>query len=179
MLLSLPHELRDMIIDQVLLRPDPAPQLAPSERPEIITSLDEARLDISPPPIPPFRCSLAEVCHQLRAETLSRIPKLQIPLVLDVLGLKNGYFRYTWLSRPWGPPSKWGRIPQLTIQIRTRPVDVRFWPDEKPLAMRVDMASHTSGSLPTLFEYDHQYALGNHSTIDHQRPRGRRTTIRG
>jgi hypothetical protein len=131
MLLSLPRELRDMIIDRVLLTPDPAPQPTPSERPEIITSLDEARLDISPPPIPPFRCNLAEVCTQIRAETSNRIPKLQIPLVLDVLGLENGSFRYTWLSRPWGPPSKWGRIPQLTVQIRTRPVDVRFWPIEK------------------------------------------------
>jgi hypothetical protein len=39
---------------------------------------------------------------------------------------------YTWLSRPWGALSKWGRIPRLTIQIRTRPVDVRFWRNEKP-----------------------------------------------
>jgi hypothetical protein len=132
MLLTLPRELRDMIIDQVLLTSDPAPKPTPFERLEITTSLDEARLDISPPPIPPFRCSLSEVCNQLRAETLSRIPKLQIPLVLDVRGLENGSFRYTWLSRPWGPPSKWGCIPQLTVQIRTRPVDVRFWPIEKP-----------------------------------------------
>jgi hypothetical protein len=121
-----------MIINQILLTPDPAPLPTPSERLEITTPLDEARFKISPPPIPPFRCSLAEVCTQLRAETSSRIPKLQISLGLDVLGLENGSFRYTWLSRPWGPPSKWGRIPQLTVQIRTRPVDVRFWPIEKP-----------------------------------------------
>jgi hypothetical protein len=126
MLLTLPRELRDHIIDEVLLNPEPkfipvVHSVNDPKTPEKIRKLRQ-----SPFPIPPFRSNLLAVCAQLRAETTERASKLDIPIVLDILSLEDDGLRFTWRSRPWGMPSEWGRIPQMVVQLRIQPLSLEL-----------------------------------------------------
>lgn len=114
MLLVLPRELRNPIIDQVLLTPEPKPVAQ--------NAYDAEIAERSPFPIPPLRCNLLAVCTQLRSETTERAPKLDIPFVLDILSLSNGSLQYTWLNRPRAAPSEWGRVPLMEVQLRIQPI---------------------------------------------------------
>jgi hypothetical protein len=126
MLLSLPREIRDMIIDNVLLTPYQASPV-PSEIPSYITPF-EVFAKSKNPPTTPFAVGLLEICDQLRAETSDHLSEFDLPLVLDVIGLENGSFQCTWLRGPFSSLLKSGRISLSKIQVRLQPVDVRFRP---------------------------------------------------
>jgi hypothetical protein len=113
MLLKLPGELRDMIIDHVLLTPLPVPSH------DFITYSPRTYGTITPSSRFPSTYStqpLLHTNHQLRAETTLRASKLDIPLVLDICCWidvscrKNSRCVLTWLNQRWGEPATWGRI---------------------------------------------------------------------
>jgi hypothetical protein len=100
MLLTLPRELRDLIIDEVLLERESkfvpvVHDFNDPETPERIRKLRRSAF-----PIPHFQCNLLAVCAQIRRETTERASKLDIPIVLDILSLEDNSLRFTWPSRP-------------------------------------------------------------------------------
>lgn len=122
-LLALPRELRDMIIDDVLLSPilGPTPaslKMSPDEHPKRWNTTEI-------PPIPPLN-GLVHANAQLRAETHQRAAKLDTPLILDILVLENGYIKCTWIGRPCKEPNKWQKI-DMKVQVRTQPISMKLW----------------------------------------------------
>jgi hypothetical protein len=131
MLPKLPGELRDMIIDHVLLTPLPVPSH------DFITYSPRTYGTITPSSRFPSTYStqpLLHTNHQLRAETTLRASKLDIPLVLDICCWidvscrKNSRCVLTWLNQRWGEPATWGRIPRMDIRIRVLPIDLEHRP---------------------------------------------------
>ncbi|KAF2025776.1 hypothetical protein EK21DRAFT_92961 [Setomelanomma holmii] len=108
----LARDLRDLIIDQVLLTPDESPKPLPNDQ-----------KDALPNPLS-FESALLHLNHQLRAETLDDAARVKIPLVLDLPLLKDGLFQGTWLSRPFGHPKTWKEVSSMRIQVRLQPVDI-------------------------------------------------------
>lgn len=116
MLLELPCELRDLIIDEVLLNSSTTiSELSPYTR--FMNPGDRVSS-------PPFHNALLHTSSQLRTEALQRASALgsTIPTVLDILTLRNGNLKWTWQSRPLGPLSSWGKIETMTVQVRVKPV---------------------------------------------------------
>ncbi|KAF1845001.1 uncharacterized protein K460DRAFT_405281 [Cucurbitaria berberidis CBS 394.84] len=116
LLLELPRELRDIIIDYVVCSLN-IPPPAVRHDPQTSHSLLENVI------IPPLRAILYPLLYtscQLRAETLQRIEKTDAPIVLDLLLLEDGHGQCTWLNGP----SKLGHLNKINmeVRIRTRPV---------------------------------------------------------
>jgi hypothetical protein len=109
-LLALPRELRDMIIDVVLLAgyPAPDPNRKHAQQPNL-------------PRIPWRSVPLLLVCYQLYAETHQRASKVHIPLILDILVTSNGTLQTTWLNVPW--QYSWQKI-RMEIKVRVQPIDL-------------------------------------------------------
>lgn len=112
-LLALPREICDMIIDNMLLSPRPAPTPASQKVP--LEEEPERWSTVDVPPVPPLT-SLARTSAQLRAETLQRAATLDTPLILEILVLKNGNVKCTWIQRPCKPPLEWQKI-DLKVQV--------------------------------------------------------------
>jgi hypothetical protein len=126
-LLALPREIRDMIIEDILLSPHPVPtpasQTIGTEEPKRWTTIDI-------PPIP-LLSSLLHCNAQLRAETLQCAARLDTPLVLDILVLENGYVKCTWAQRPCKEHLAWQKI-DMKVQVRTQPIRTKLWKEYCP-----------------------------------------------
>jgi hypothetical protein len=109
-LLSLPRELRDMIVEHVLLT---------STIKLVLPTFPDCLRHPTDPPFPLPSSPLLSVCQQLRAETLSAIPRINVPLVLNLVVLDNGRVACTWQSVPW--KKVWRRI-NMQINIIVRPM---------------------------------------------------------
>lgn len=122
-LLALPRELRDIIIDDVLQFCHPVK--IPEFREYLSIECQERWHTIDIPAIP-RPAGLLHACAQLQAETLQRATNLDMPLVLDILVLDNGFIECTWVSRPLRTSTEWQNI-DLKIQVRTQPVHEKLW----------------------------------------------------
>jgi hypothetical protein len=123
-LLTLPRELRDMIIDDVLRSLYPAP--VPSSHHRVDSKRTRQPEAISIPRMLPFYSVLFYINAQLRAETMQRASKLDLPVVLDVLLVDDGHVKVSWRGRPWKDESCWDKI-RMVVQVRTQPVSVKLW----------------------------------------------------
>jgi hypothetical protein len=117
-LLSLPREIRDEIIDYVVHSSRPAPAKPARDVPPADAGRVEfddvglwpgfsdirynnlAQFESLPDAFEPPCSSLLRTCHQLRAETLERQAKVQVPCVLDMLIVNGKDLYLTWLSIP-------------------------------------------------------------------------------
>jgi hypothetical protein len=115
MLLNFPRELRDMIIEKVLLTSQPTPQ------PQALGNPDRFETFSPSVPLPPIECPLLLTSKQLRAETRDCLTRINVPLEL-ILVQANGMFFYTWLNRPWNHEALSRRISTMKIRIRVQPV---------------------------------------------------------
>jgi hypothetical protein len=128
-LLSLPRELRDVIIDYVLVTPKPSSsiRLLPREpndaSPSLPIAYDREKTCI---PMQPFRNPLLRTNAQLRAECQQRASSIKIPLVLEITLLQNGVLAHAWITRPWGEVANWAHIPEMKVRTRLQPVDVHL-----------------------------------------------------
>ncbi|KAF2025777.1 hypothetical protein EK21DRAFT_92962 [Setomelanomma holmii] len=121
MLLTLPRELRDHIIDQVLLSESPAP--APIER----VHLGNGKYHVQPGKrigLPSHvdtqrKSSLLYANKPLHYEVQERAARLNVALILDLLVLEDGGVYSTWLNSPCG--RNWQRI-HFMVQVRMQPV---------------------------------------------------------
>jgi hypothetical protein len=105
-LLSLPRELRDIIIEVVLLarvEPPPSPAADPTPRTDVSTTCS-LRLPILPPQVQYSAYGLLLTNNQLHLETKDRLLRLPSPYALDVmlLGDEDHYDELwpTWLCCP-------------------------------------------------------------------------------
>ena len=139
-LLALPREVRDIIIDNVLLSSLPAP-LSPHATPS--GQLTKRWNTTEIPPMMPLS-ALVHTNAQLHDETLQRVAKLGPPLILDILVLKTGYLKCTWISRPCKKPDQWQNI-DMEVQVRTQPISTKLWETYRPThdADNFDFASRT------------------------------------
>jgi len=140
-LLALPREVRDIIIDNVLLSSLPAPLPAPHATPS--GQLTKRWNTTEIPPMMPLS-ALVHTNAQLHDETLQRVAKLGPPLILDILVLKTGYLKCTWISRPCKKPDQWQNI-DMKVQVRTQPISTKLWETYRPThdADNFDFASRT------------------------------------
>jgi hypothetical protein len=124
MLLSLPRELRDLIIEEVLLDPDLTIS-EPYPHTKLVTEFVYAG---HPLRITPLHNALLCTNPQLRAETLQRAQALgsAIPAALDILLLPSGKIRWKWVSRSPSPVSRWGKIEMMKVQVRVQPVQRKY-----------------------------------------------------
>lgn len=110
-LLSLPREIRDCIIDYVIVsqrKPPTGRDDDPSERDLRIQFEDTYWKEIgnliyfenSPTAFRPAFGGLLLACQQLRAETLEQASKVDVPMILDVLVVNEEKIWVTWLSLP-------------------------------------------------------------------------------
>jgi hypothetical protein len=111
-LLSLPRELRDMVIEHVLM--------TSTINSTFLTHPDHFRYTTRPsdPPIPHPTSPLLLTCQQLRAETLDAISRINVPLVLELIVLENGRVYCSWQGVPW--KKVWRRI-DMQVNIHVRP----------------------------------------------------------
>jgi hypothetical protein len=144
MLLSLPRELRDLIVEEVLLDPGMT-MLNPHPHTKLVTEFVYAG---HPLRITPFHNPLLCTNPQLRAETLQRAKALgnAIPTTLDILLLPSGEVQWTWVSRPPGPVSRWEKIEKMTVQMRVQPIKRKY-----DFQGRVSTQSFATAILDLLF----------------------------
>lgn len=125
-LLGLPRELRDDIIDWVLISGIPAPTKQPTNRPiakrKFGGTFYPQVFGVSPPQIQRSATSLYYVNKQLHVETSQRAAVLSNPLVLDILSLDDGSVHCTWLNVPL--KKNWEKI-SMEVNVRMQRVDVR------------------------------------------------------
>ena len=125
MLLSLPRELRDMIIEHVLLTPRPTPlPKQPTKPADGVQSSWPNTYDLQT--MPPLCTGLLRTNKQLRHETKERACRIDIPLVLDIFAQQDCTVQHTWLSQPWGPVAAWKRLPEMRVQIRLQSVSIKL-----------------------------------------------------
>jgi hypothetical protein len=118
-LLDLPRELRDMILDNVLLAGAPAPCPPPCDENCKKACCDrENPSDV--PHIPWPSIPLRKTNMRLYHEVSERAAKLDIPLVFDILVLPSGTdFLRTWLNVPF--KKDWRQVPMM-VNVRVQPV---------------------------------------------------------
>jgi hypothetical protein len=115
-LLDLPRELRDMIIDEVLLAGNPAPNASRCGQ-----SCDDVCCHDVNSGIPPMAWpSISLVNIQLHNEVSQMAAKLDIPLILDMLVLANGKLHCTWLNVPF--TNDWREV-RMMENVRLQPVE--------------------------------------------------------
>jgi hypothetical protein len=111
LLLSLPREIRDNIIDYVVAFQRDPPTAGDDNTPggEQRTQFEDTYwkdygnliyFESSPTAFQPAFGGLLLACQQLRAETLERASKVDIPMVLDLLVVNEEKIWVTWLSLP-------------------------------------------------------------------------------
>ncbi|KAF1936274.1 hypothetical protein EJ02DRAFT_459663 [Clathrospora elynae] len=123
-LLALPRELRDLIIDQALLEGFSAPQrtLGVQNHVRERNTADDPVEILVVPPIPQLSIPpLLFVNTQLSAETKQRIPKLNMPLTLEVLVAGNATMQCIWVNVPW--KGSRGKI-RMQINVRVQAVNL-------------------------------------------------------
>lgn len=110
-LLSLPREIRDEIIDYVIASQRSPPTTRHDDSSERNTRIqfedthwreigNLMHFESSPTAFRPAFAGLLLACQQLRAETLERESKLDVPMVLDLIVVDEEQIWLTWLSIP-------------------------------------------------------------------------------
>ncbi|KAK7180986.1 hypothetical protein DPSP01_012343 [Paraphaeosphaeria sporulosa] len=110
-LLSLPLEIRDNIIDYVITsqRDPPTARNDHSSRRDTRIQFEDTHwkeignliyFESSPTAFRPAFGGLLLACQQLRADTLKRVSKADVPMILDVLAVNEETIWVTWLSLP-------------------------------------------------------------------------------
>jgi hypothetical protein len=112
MILALPREIRDLVIDEVLFSSIAAPVSSNSSQ------------DVRPgcvyiPKLPWRDVTLLCINKQLHNETLQRGAILTIPLVLDILIHEDRKMECTWLNAPW--QRTWEKV-NMDVIVRTQPL---------------------------------------------------------
>lgn len=154
-LLTLPRELRDEIIDQVLLYREPNPNISDKctchllpfrdensdlyERPKSTHFTDGDTVAHGPPPAH----GLLLTNRQLRDETLQRSARVKVPYVADVVIMGDQALLPTWLAVPPSPPDRAHIIPEVIFNIRmydayvpSDPGDPKnIWEDSRDMLM--------------------------------------------
>lgn len=122
-LLGLPRELRDLIVDDVLLSETHAPKGTQTngKSSKHLKGSGHCRDTVKGFQRMQHTIPLLYTCRQMHAETSQRVAALDIPIVLDMVMTEHGSVQCTWLKAPL--KRKWEKV-RMQVNVRVQAVNV-------------------------------------------------------